>query len=170
MKEQILAYKGVMPQLGKGVYIAPSAYVIGDVILGEDVSVWFGAVIRGDVNEIRIGKKTNIQDRCVIHVTTNGLGTYIGEGVTIGHGAILHACKVEDYSLIGMGSVLLDGAHVGKECLVAANSLLTPHQKFPPRSLIMGQPAKVKRTLTQEEVDFLYYSAHHYVEVAQDYI
>lgn len=157
------------PKIAANVWIAPGACVIGDVELDEFVSVWFSSVIRGDVNEIRIGKFTNIQDGSVIHVTTNGMGTYIGEGVTIGHKVILHACKVEDYSLIGMGSIILDGAIIGEESMVGAGSLITQNQHFPPRSLIMGSPAKIKRSLTKAEIDFLYYSSNHYVEVAQEY-
>lgn len=169
-QNQVLPYLATKPTIGKNVYIAPGAYIIGDCVLENDVSVWFNAVIRADVNEIRIGKKTNIQDGSVIHVTTNGLGTYIGEGVTIGHRVVLHACKIDNFSLIGMGSVILDGAHIGSECMVAANSLITPNQKFPSGSMIMGSPAKVKRSLTKEEIEFLHYSAHHYVEVAGNYL
>lgn len=169
MEAIILPYKNIFPTIAPTAWIAPTAAVIGDVHLGENVSVWFGAVVRGDVNEIRIGNNANIQDGAVIHVTTNGLGTYVAEGVTIGHRAILHATKVGPYSLIGMGAILLDGSDIPEECLVGAGTLVTPGQKFPPRSLIVGQPAKVKRALNEEELKFLRYSAHHYVEVAGNY-
>ena len=142
---------GKNPQLDPTAWIAGSADVLGDVTLGEHVSVWYGAVVRGDVNYIRIGDYTNVQDGTVIHVTQGGHPTIIGKRVTIGHKALLHACTVGDDCLIGMGSILLDGVEIGAGSIVGAGALVTPGKKFPPGSLILGSPAKAVRTVTEKE-------------------
>ena len=147
----ILQHKGVAPQIAPSVFLAPNACVIGDVQIDEQASLWFNVLVRGDVNYIRIGKRTNIQDGTVIHVTHKTHPTIIGDDVSIGHGVIVHGCNVQDGCLIGIGAILLDGVDVGEFSMVAAGSLLTPGTKIPPRSLVMGSPARVKRKLTEAE-------------------
>jgi carbonic anhydrase/acetyltransferase-like protein (isoleucine patch superfamily) len=165
----ILPFREQHPRLGAGVWIAATARVIGDVELGDDVNVWFGAVVRGDVFPIRIGRGTNIQDNAVIHVTTDRHATEIGEGVTIGHGATLHGCRVGDRALIGIGAIVLDQAVIGEEAMIGAGALVSPGMVIPPRTLAIGSPARVKRDLTAEELGFLRYSGPHYVEIAREY-
>ena len=159
-------FKDYKPKLGKNTWVAPSADMIGDVECGEDCSIWFGSVVRGDVHYIKIGDRVSVQDLSMIHVThhkgeeraNNGDGnpTIIGDDVTIGHRVMLHGCTIEDACLIGMSATILDGAVIGKESIVGANSLVTKNKKFPPRSLIMGAPAKVVRELNDDEVEELY--------------
>ena len=171
-------FKEFTPKIGKNSWIAPSADVIGDVEIGKECSIWFGCIIRGDVHSIRIGERTNIQDLSMIHVTHykkerkigDGNPTIIGNDVTVGHRVMLHGCTIEDACLIGMSATILDGAVIGKESIVGAGSLVTKNKTFPPRSLIMGSPAKFIRELTQEEVDELYASASRYVNFKNDYI
>jgi len=171
-------FKEFTPKIGKNSWIAPSADVIGDVEIGKECSIWFGCIIRGDVHSIRIGERTNIQDLSMIHVTHykkerkigDGNPTIIGNDVTVGHRVMLHGCTIEDACLIGMSATILDGAIIGKESIVGAGSLVTKNKTFPPRSLIMGSPAKFIRELTQEEVDELYASASRYVNFKNDYI
>src|SRR5882757_4170097 len=141
-------FLGTNPQIHETAYVAENAVVIGDVILGENSSVWFGCVLRGDVNYIRIGDRTNVQDASVIHVSTKENPTVLEDEVTVGHSVTLHGCYIESGSLIGIGAVVLDGVRVGRDSLVAAGSLVTPNTRIPPRSLVMGSPAKVKRELT----------------------
>ena len=167
----IMEFQGVQPSIASDVFIAPSADIIGDVTIGEQSSVWFGCVIRGDVNSIKIGKRTSIQDLSMIHVThfkkedrSDGFATIIGDDVTIAHRVMLHGCTIEDACLIGMSATILDGAIIGKESIVGANSLVTKNKNFPPQSLIMGNPAKVVRELSDEEVASLYASAANYVK------
>jgi len=169
-------FKNMQPSLGNGSWVAPSADVVGDVSCGEDCSIWFGSVIRGDVHYIKIGNRVNIQDLSMIHVThykkadkSDGNPTIIGDDVTIGHRVMLHGCTIESACLIGMSATILDGAVIGKESIVGAGALVTKNKKFPPRSLIMGTPAKVIRELNDEEVQELYASAHRYVEFKKDY-
>ncbi|MEY4631142.1 MAG: hypothetical protein RIQ81_1262 [Pseudomonadota bacterium] len=166
---QVMDWKGNRPELGKDVFIASGARVIGDVVLGVGTNVWFNVVIRGDVNSIRVGFRTNIQDNAVVHVTRGTGPTNIGSDVTIGHSAIIHACTVEDNCLIGMGAVILDGARIRKNSLVAAGSVVTPGKDFPAGSMIMGSPAKAVRELTAQEIAGLQDSADHYVELARTY-
>ncbi len=172
-------FKDYTPKLGINTWIAPSADVIGDVVCGEDCSIWFGTVVRGDVHYITIGDRVSVQDLSMIHVTHHkgkerkigdGSPTIIGDDVTIGHRVMLHGCTVESACLIGMSATILDGAVIGKESIVGANSLVTKNKKFPPRSLIMGAPAKVIRKLTDEEIKELYASAKRYVEFKNEYI
>ena len=150
-------------------FIADNATVIGDVEIGEDSSIWFGSVVRGDVNFIRIGSRTNIQDNSVIHVSSETHPTILGNEITAGHRVLLHGCTVDDRCLIGMGAILMDGVHVGEECLVGAGSLLTPGTIVPPRSLVIGSPARVKRELTVDEIAFLDRSWRNYTELKLRY-
>jgi carbonic anhydrase/acetyltransferase-like protein (isoleucine patch superfamily) len=154
--------------VGEDFFVAPSASVIGRVFLGRHANVWFNAVIRGDVNDIRIGDDTNVQDTAVIHVDSDAPCT-IGRGVTIGHGATVHGCTVGDFSLIGIGATILSHAVIGKYCLVGAGALITEHKSFPDRSLIIGAPARVKRELTDEECRALEKSAAGYAERGRQY-
>ena len=169
-------FKDFKPKLGDGTWVAPSADVIGDVTIGEDCSIWFGTVIRGDVHYITIGDRTSIQDLSMVHIThhkkadrSDGSPTIIGSDVTIGHRVMLHGCIIEDACLIGMSATILDNAVIGKESIVGAGSLVTKNKKFPPRSLIMGSPAKVVRELTDAEVEELYASAKRYVSFKNEY-
>ena len=173
----IRTFQGITPMLGARVYIDEAATVIGDVVLGDDVSVWPGTVIRGDVNFIRIGARSNIQDGTVIHVshdgpygTPGGLATVIGEDVTIGHGAIVHACVIEDACLIGMGSTILDGAIVRKNGFVGAGALIPPGKIVGSGELWLGNPARCVRKLGEKEIEQLYYSAQHYVRLKDKYL
>jgi len=170
-------YKQYKPQLGQGSWVAPSADVIGNVSMGKNCSIWFGCVVRGDVHYISIGARTNIQDLSMIHVThykkedmSDGNPTIIGSDVTIGHRVMMHGCTIEDACLIGMSATILDGAVIGKESIVGAGSLITKNKIFPPRSLIMGSPAKVVRELTDEEVKELYASATRYIDFSREYL
>ncbi|WP_297485902.1 gamma carbonic anhydrase family protein [Sulfurimonas sp.] len=170
------SFKGTLPKIGEKSWIAPSADVVGDVTCGKDCSIWFGCVVRGDVHYISIGDRTNIQDLSMIHVThykngdkSTGNPTIIGNDVTIGHRVMLHGCIIEDACLIGMSATILDGAIIGKESIVGAGALVTKDKRFPPRSLIIGAPAKVVRTLNDEEVAELYGSAKRYVAFKEDY-
>lgn len=164
------SYKNISPEIPESVFIAPNAIVIGDVVMGEDSSIWFQTVVRGDVNKIRIGARTNIQDGSVLHVTYNKWNLTIGNDVTVGHGSILHSCTIEDSCLIGMGARVLDGAHIGEFSLVAAGSLVREGDKVPRNSLAAGVPAVVKRSLTEEEIDRIKHSAQRYVEYKNVYL
>jgi carbonic anhydrase/acetyltransferase-like protein (isoleucine patch superfamily) len=163
-------FHGKQPRLGRGVFVADDVSVIGDVEIGDDVSLWFGCVLRGDVHFIRIGARTNIQDNTVLHVTHGKHPTIVGEEVTIGHAAIVHGCTVERGALIGMGSRILDGAVVGERALVAAGAVVSEGMIVPPRTLVAGVPAKVKRELTGEELVRLDESWKHYVELKEKYL
>jgi len=172
----ILAFQKWTPKLGKNAWVAEGASVIGRTVMGEDSAVWFGCVVRADVHHISIGDRSNIQDLSMIHVThhkledeSDGNPTIIGNDVTVGHRVMLHGCTIEDACLIGMSATILDGAVIGKESIVGASSLVTKNKKFPPRSLIMGSPAKVIRELTDEEVKELYASAKRYVKFKNKY-
>ncbi len=166
----VLGYKGKYPKIGKGVFIAPNATVIGDVEVGDDSSVWFGVVLRGDVNYIRIGKCSSIQDGSVVHVTRRTHPTVVGNYVTVGHSVKLHGCAIRDCCLIGIGAIILDGAVINENSIVAAGALVPPGKEFPPRSLIMGFPAKVVKELTDEEVEGLREHAERYVMYKNEYI
>lgn len=159
---------GVVPQLADSAWVADSAQVMGRVALAEDSSVWFGTVIRGDTESIRIGKGSNIQDLSVLHADV-GMPLVVGENVTVGHQVMLHGCTVGDGSLIGIGAVVLNGAKIGKHCLVGAGALVTEGKEFPDGSMIIGSPAKVVRQLTPEQIDGLRASAQHYVDNARRY-
>jgi carbonic anhydrase/acetyltransferase-like protein (isoleucine patch superfamily) len=162
-------YKGIRPELGAGAFIAPNATVIGDVEIGDDSSVWFGAILRGDVMPIRFGKRTNLQDGSVVHVTGGRASTTVGDDVTVGHMALLHGCTVGNRVLVGMGSVVLDGAVIEDEAIVAAGSLVSPGTRIPSRSLAMGRPARVVRALTSEDLAWVREAGRLYVEYARTF-
>ena len=173
----IRSFQGVSPVLGEGTYVDEAATVIGDVILGDDVSIWPGTVVRGDVNYIRIGARTNVQDGSIIHVTHDGpygkpggFATVIGEDVTIGHAAVIHACVIEDACLIGMGATILDGATIKKNGFVGAGAVIPPGKMVESGELWLGNPAKCVRKLSEKEIEQLYYSAQHYVRLKDKYL
>lgn len=162
-------YFDYAPVLGERVYAAPGSKIIGRAELGDHVNVWFNAVIRADVNFIKIGKNTNIQDLCMLHVTEENALT-IGENTSLGHSVILHGCKIGSGCLIGMGAIILDGAEIGDHCLVAAGSMVTPNKKFPPGSMIKGRPAVVERALTPEEIEKVSNHYKSYVVYKEQYL
>lgn len=166
----IRPFKGTWPTLGERVYVDVSAQVIGDVVLGDHASIWMNAVVRGDVNFIRIGAYTSIQDNCVVHVQNATHPTHVADHVTVGHSVTLHGCRVDAYCLIGMGALILNGAHVGEESIVAAGALIPEGMVIPPRSLVMGMPAKVKRPVTEAERELLRRSAQNYAEYKEIYL
>ncbi len=161
-------FNDMKPNITKANFVADSADIIGDVTTEENSSIWYNCTLRGDIAPIKIGKNSNVQDNSVIHVN-HDVGTIIGENVTIGHRVLLHACTVEDSCLIGMGAIILDNSIIGKESIVGAGSLVTMGKKFPPRSLILGSPAKVVRALTEEEVKSIRENAASYVEISKEY-
>jgi gamma-carbonic anhydrase len=165
----IHSYGGVLPKVHPSAWIAGSADVIGDVELGEESSVWFTTVVRGDVNFIRIGRGTNLQDGTVIHVNRNGTPTIVEEYVTVGHAARLHGCHIKSNCLIGIGAVVLDGVVLEEECVVAAGAVVSPGTLVPRGSLLMGTPARVKRQVTDKDLDLIYRSAKSYIALAADY-
>ena len=158
----IAKFNGISPKIDKPAFIADTAVITGDVIIKEDANIWYGAVLRGDIEPITVGKGSNIQDLCILHTSEGTPCT-----VTVGHGVILHGCTVEDNCLIGMGATILDGAVIGKESIVGACALVTKDKVFPPRSMIIGSPAKAVRQLTDAEVAGLHAHPKHYVEVAK---
>jgi carbonic anhydrase/acetyltransferase-like protein (isoleucine patch superfamily) len=166
---ELLSYKGILPTLGEDAYVAPGARVIGDVVLGDGASVWFNSVVRGDVMPIRIGARTNIQDLSVLHVSSETFATTIGDDVTVGHRAIIHGCTIEDRCLIGMGAIILDGAYIEEGCLIAAGALVPPGVRVPAGSVYMGAPGKVRRQVSQAELENFLESAKHYSELARVY-
>ena len=165
LTDQLDTFLRKPPTLGKEVYIARGAVVVGDVTLGDHASVWYNSVLRGDINRIVIGHHTNIQDNSVLHLADD-FPCIVGNYVTVGHSVIVHACTIGDECLLGMGSVILDGAVIGEQCLVGAKALVTQHAQIPPGSLVLGAPAKVVRALTAEERAGLKYWATKYVENA----
>lgn len=173
----IRSFQGISPVIGEGTYVDEAATVIGDVVLGDDVSIWPGTVVRGDVNYIRIGSRTNVQDGTIIHVTHDGpygkpggFATVIGEDVTIGHAAVIHACVIEDACLIGMGATILDGAIIRKNGFVGAGAVVPPGKTVESGELWLGNPAKCVRKLGEKEIEQLYYSAQHYVRLKDKYL
>ena len=163
----LIEFKGKKPILGERVFIAEGAKVIGDVEIGDDSSVFYNTVIRADLAEIRIGKRTNIQANVTVHLST-GVGVHVGDDVTVGHNAILHACDVDDHVLIGMGAILMDGAHIKSDCVVAAGAVVTQNKEFPERSLIVGAPAHVVRELTEDEIRKFHENAEHYLVIKDE--
>lgn len=173
----ILEFEGKKPQIHHSVRIFDNVSIIGDVSIDEDSSVWFGSVIRGDLNAIKIGKRTNIQDLVIIHTLQqgdgafpNGLPTIVGDDCTIGHRVTLHACKIGNHCLIGMGSVVLDNAIVGDDCFITAGSVLLKNKKYPPMSLISGNPAKIVRPLQPKEIEAIKKEAQFYLELKGRYV
>src|SRR5262245_3025458 len=159
----IRTFQGIKPTVPSSCFIEDSAIVLGDVVMGEECSVWFHAVIRGDVNYIRIGKRTNVQDLCMLHVTHDTHPLMIGDEVTIGHSVVLHGCTIKNRVLIGMGAIVMDGAVIGEDSVVGAGALVTEGMIVPPKSLILGSPAKVKRTVSDKELAWIKESAENYV-------
>jgi carbonic anhydrase/acetyltransferase-like protein (isoleucine patch superfamily) len=165
----ILAYDGKTPRIAPSAWVAPGAVVAGDVEIGEASSIWFQTVVRGDVNVVRIGARTNVQDHSVVHVTTRTNPTVIGDDVTVGHRAVLHGCTVHDRCLVGIGAIVLDGAVIGPDAMVGAGALVPPGMIVPSGTLVLGAPAKVKRDLTAEELAFFRTSAARYAGYAARY-
>ncbi len=155
------------PKIHPAATVFPGAVVLGDVTVMEDSSIWFGAVVRAELDTLTIGRRSNIQDNCVIHVDA-GAPCHVGDDVTVGHGAILHGCTIGDNTLVGMGAVVLNGAVIGENCIIGARALITGGKEFPAGSLIMGVPAKAVRLLTEEEIESNRASAAHYVESARE--
>ncbi|NLM44113.1 MAG: gamma carbonic anhydrase family protein [Clostridiales bacterium] len=164
----IIEYKGHKPDIHESCFIAENATVIGRVKINKNSSIWFGTVVRGDGNYITIGENTNIQDNCTIHINSDQ-PTIIGDNVTAGHGAIIHACTVGNNVLIGMGATILDGAEIGDNVIIGAGALVPPNKKIPSNSMVMGMPARIVRELTDEEKVAISVSAQHYVELASQY-
>jgi gamma-carbonic anhydrase len=166
----VRGYAGKHPRIGNRVFLAETCALIGDVVVGDDSSIWYSTVLRGDVMSIQIGARTSMQDGTIVHCTSERFGTVVGDDCTVGHGVILHACTVEDQCLIGMGSTILDGARIGRGSLVGAGALVTPGTDIPPGSLVLGMPARVVRPIHQKERDQIEYGAAHYVELARRYL
>ncbi|MBN8886086.1 MAG: gamma carbonic anhydrase family protein [Rudaea sp.] len=170
------SYRGQSPRLGKNVYVDAAAVVVGDVELGDDASIWPFVAARGDVNRIRIGARSNIQDNCVLHVTHDGPYTpggaplIVGADVTVGHGAVLHACTIEDACLIGMHATVLDKAHVHKHAMIGAGAVVSPGKIVGEGELWLGNPARCVRKLSDAQIEQLYYSAKHYVRLKDEYL
>jgi carbonic anhydrase/acetyltransferase-like protein (isoleucine patch superfamily) len=166
----ILPFKNTFPKLEEDVYIAPNAWIIGDVVIGKRSSIWFNAVVRGDEHYIRIGSETNVQDSAVLHGTPLEFPLEIGDRVTIGHGAILHGCVIEDECMIGMGAIVMDGSKIARGSLIAAGSLVTQGLIVPPGSLVMGTPGKIVKTLSEEEQGRMLRSVTNYLTLVSDYL
>ncbi len=164
-------YRNVVPTVHPSAYVDESAQVIGDVVIGPESSVWMNAIVRGDVNFIRVGRQTNLQDGVIVHVNNEpSYPTELGNQITVGHGAILHGCAIDDRCLIGMGAILLNGARIGSDSIVAAGTLVPERTVIPPRSLVMGSPGKVKRTVTEAELALILEGAANYVRYRLDYM
>ncbi len=166
----VRTFQGITPTIPKSAFIEETALVIGDVVIGEESSVWFNAVVRGDVHYIRIGARTNIQDLSILHVTHDTYPLVLGDEVTIGHHVVLHGCTVKDRVLVGMGAIIMDGAVIGEGSVVGAGALVTERTVVKPNSLVLGSPAKVKRPVTQKELAWISESAQHYVRYARQYM
>lgn len=166
----IRTFQGIKPTIPDSCFIEDTAVVIGDVVMGEACSVWFNAVIRGDVHYIRIGNRTNVQDLCMLHVTHDTHPLIIGNEVTIGHSVVLHGCNIKDRVLVGMGAIVMDGAVIGEDSVVGAGALVVEGTIVPPKSLILGSPAKVKRAVTEQELAWVKESAENYVQYARQYL
>jgi carbonic anhydrase/acetyltransferase-like protein (isoleucine patch superfamily) len=166
---RLIRYAGHAPDVDATAWVAPGAQLIGRVTIGADSSIWYGSVLRGDVESIRIGARSNIQDHCVLHVTRDRFATEVGDEVTVGHRAVVHGCRVEDGALIGIGAIVLDGAVIGSEALVGAGAVVTPGCKIPPRSLALGTPARVVRELSSEELAKQRERTLHYVALAKEH-
>lgn len=166
----IKSFNNIVPKIGETVFVAEDAIVIGDVEIAENASIWYGCVLRGDVNFIRIGARTNIQDMTMIHVSRGeDFPTIVESDVTVGHRVTLHGCYVETGCLIGIGATILDGARIGANSLIAAGSLVTPNTRIPPKSFVLGAPARVKRVLTEEEIEKISENCRNYVNLSEIY-
>lgn len=166
----IRPYRSILPRIHPSAYIDESAQIIGDVEMGEESSAWMNVVIRGDVNWIRIGRRSNIQDGSIVHVMRDTHPTQLGDDVTVGHAVVLHGCRIADRCLIGMGAILLNGVEIGEECIVAAGTLLPEGTKIPPRSLVVGSPGKIRRELTEADVASIADYAKRYVGYSREYL
>lgn len=166
----IKPFKSIYPKIHETAFVTDDSVIIGDVEIAEDASIWYGSVLRGDVNYIRVGARTNIQDMTMIHVSSEGLPTILEENITVGHRVTLHACYVESGCLIGMGAIIMDGARIGRDSIVGAGALVTPGTQIPPRSLVIGSPGRVKREVTNEELAGLESSWRRYVELKNIYL
>lgn len=166
----IRTYQGIMPTIPKSVFVEETAVIIGDVVIGEESSLWFHAVVRGDVHYIRIGSRTNVQDLSVLHVTHDTHPLVIGNDVTIGHHVVLHGCTIKDRVLIGMGAIIMDGAEIGEDSVVGAGALVTEGTIVPPKSMIFGAPGRVRRPVSDQELAWIKESARNYVRYARDYM
>ena len=164
----LLNFANIAPKLGEGVFLAPTAWVIGNVEIGDEVSIFFGSTLRGDIEKICVGAGSNIQEQCTLH-TSHGLICAVGNQVTVGHGAVLHSCQIQDLCLIGMNATVLDGAIIGERSIVGAGSLVPMRFTAPPQSLIYGNPAKFIRSLKPKELEYLSESAKRYVEKGKEY-
>ena len=166
----IRTFQGIKPTIPQSCFIEETAVVIGDVVMGEECSAWFHAVIRGDVNYIRIGNRTNVQDLCMLHVTHDTHPLIIGDDVTIGHNVVLHGCTIHNRVLVGMGAIIMDGAVIGEDSVVGEGALVTEGTIVPPKSLILGSPAKVKRPVTEQELAWIRESAQNYIRYSRQYL
>jgi len=166
----IRIFQGITPTIPKSCFIETTAVVIGDVVMGEECSVWFNAVIRGDVHYIRVGNRTNIQDLCTLHVTHDTHPLVIGNDVTVGHSVVLHGCTIKDRVLVGMGAIIMDGAVIGEDSVVGAGALVVEGTVVPPKSVILGSPARVRRTVTDKELAWVRESSENYVKYARQYL
>lgn len=166
----IKPYRGVTPTIADTAFIEDTSVIVGDVVIEADSSVWFNSVVRGDVNFIRIGRRTNVQDLSLLHVTHDTYPLILGDDVTVGHHVVLHGCTIHNRVLIGMGAVLMDGVVVGDDCIIGAGALVTEHTTIPPGSLVIGSPARVKRSLRDTELAWLKESAQNYVRYAHHYM
>lgn len=160
----LIEFSGKKPVIGESVFLAEGVRIIGDVTIGKDSSVFYNSVLRADLAEIRIGERTNIQDNVCVHLST-GIGVYIGDNVTVGHSAILHACTIENNVLIGMGAIIMDDAHIKSNSVVAAGAIVTQNKEFPEKSLIVGAPARVVRELNDEELRKMHENVEHYISI-----
>lgn len=163
----IIEYKGLKPKIGNRVYLAEGSVLVGDVEIGDDSSVFYNAVLRADLAEIRIGQRSNIQDNVTVHLSTNA-GVHVGDEVIVGHNAVLHACTIEDHVLIGMGAIVMDGAHIKSNSIVGAGAIVTQGKEFPEGSLIVGSPAHIVRELTAEEIRKAHENALHYLDIKEE--
>ena len=165
----IKPFKGIHPTIHETAFIEDSATIIGDVVIGELSNVWFHTVVRGDVHYIRIGDRTNIQDLCMLHVTKQLHPLRIGHEVTVGHNVVLHGCEISDRCLIGMGAIVMDGAKISEDCIIAAGALVVEQTIVPPKTLMVGSPARPKRPLTDDELTWIKTSASNYISYAKEY-
>jgi carbonic anhydrase/acetyltransferase-like protein (isoleucine patch superfamily) len=166
----IRTFQGIRPTIAGSAFIEETAIIIGDVVIGEESSIWFNTVVRGDVHSIRIGRRTNVQDLCVLHVTHETHPLVIGDEVTVGHRVVLHGCTIKDRVLIGMGAIVMDGAVIGEDSVVGAGSLVTEGMVVPPKSLIFGSPARIRRPVTEKELAWIKESAANYVRYSRQYL
>lgn len=166
----IRTFQGIKPTIPESCFVEDTAVVIGDVVMGEDCSVWVNAVIRGDVHHIRIGARTNVQDLCMLHVTHDTHPLIIGNDVTVGHSVVLHGCTIRDRVLVGMGAIVVDGAVIGEDSVVGAGALVVEGTVVPPKSVILGSPARVRRSVTDEELAWIKESAENYMKYARQYL